>query len=76
MSDVARHYTTREEKGNLIIYTPNYTSIALVCGTMPNKTDNKVIFCAEAAFTGELLKKFKHSNILGDHVSGGIRYKI
>ena len=75
VSDVARHYTTREEKGNLIIYTPNYTSIDLVCGTMPNKTDNKVIFCAEAAFTGELSKEFKHSNILGDHVSGGTRYK-
>lgn len=74
VSDVAKN-TTREEKGNLIIYTPNYTSIDLVCGTMPSKTDKRVIFCAEAAFTGELLKEFKHSNILGDHVSGGIRYK-
>lgn len=73
--DVAQSNTTREEKGNLIIYTPNYTSIDLVCGTMPSKTDKRVIFCAEAAFTGELLKEFKHSNILGDHVSGGIRYK-
>lgn len=74
-SDVAKPYTTREEKGNLIIYTPNYTNIDLVCGTMPNKTDKQVIFCAEAAFTGELSKEFKHSNILGDHVSRGTRYK-
>ena len=30
---------------------------------------------AEAAFTGELLDTFKHSNIAGDHVSNGIRHK-
>ena len=69
------NYTKREEKGNLIIYRPDYTSIDLVCGTMPSLSDKNVIFCAEAAFTGELLKEFKHSNILGDHVSGGKRYK-
>lgn len=69
------NYTKYEEKGNLIIYTPHYSTIDLVCGTMPSKSDKNVIFCAEAAFTGELLKEFKHSNILGDHVSGGVRYK-
>ena len=70
-----QHYTTKEAKDNLIIYYPDYTSIDLVCGTMPSVKDKRVIFCAEAAFTGELLKEFKHSNILGDHVSGGVRYK-
>ena len=69
------NYTKCEEKSNLIIYTPDYSSVDLVCGTMPNQSDKNVIFCAEAAFTGELLKDFKHSNILGDHVSGGMRYK-
>ena len=69
------NYTKCKEKGNLIIYTPDYSSIDLVCGTMPSQSDKTVIFCAEAAFTGELLKEFKHSNILGDHVSGGKRYK-
>ena len=69
------HYTSCETKGNLVIYTPYYTDIDLVCGTMPRRTDKNVIFCAEAAFTGELLKVFKHSNILGDHVCKGIRYK-
>ncbi len=43
MSDVARHYTTREEKGNLIIYTPNYTSIALVCGTMQASHTSRIV---------------------------------
>lgn len=69
------NYTKCEEKGKVIIYTPYYSSVDLICGTMPSQSDKNVIFCAEAAFTGELLKEFKHSNILGDHVSGGKRYK-
>lgn len=70
-----QHYTAKVVTDNLILYYPDYTSIDLVCGTMPSIKDKRVIFCAEAAFTGELLKEFKHSNILGDHVSGGVRYK-
>ena len=70
-----QHYTAKEVTENLILYYPDYTNIDLVCGTMPSINDKRVIFCAEAAFTGELLKEFKHSNILGDHVSGGVRYK-
>lgn len=69
------NYTKCEEKDNLIIYSPDYSYVDLVCGTMPSQSDKNVIFCAEAAFTGELLKEFKHSNILGDHVCGGMRYK-
>ena len=69
------NYTKYEEKNNLIIYTSDYSTVDLVCGTMPSQQDKNVIFCAEAAFTGELLKEFNHSNILWYHVSGGIRYK-
>ena len=58
----------------LIIYYPQFSSIDLVCQTMPSKQDTSVIFCAEAAFTHELLDTFAHSNIDGDHVSGGKRY--
>ncbi|MBQ0114280.1 MAG: hypothetical protein KBT10_00155 [Bacteroidales bacterium] len=67
--------TKREERNGLIIYHPSYSNIDLVCGTMPSQADKNVIFCGEAAFTGEYLKVFKHSNILGDHVSSGTRYK-
>ena len=59
----------------LIVYYPQFTSIDLVCGTMPSQQDTNVVFCAEAAFTHELLDEFDHSNIDGDHVSGGKRYK-
>ena len=58
----------------LIVYYPQFTRIDLVCETMPSQQDTSVIFCAEAAFTHELLDEFSHSNIDGDHVSGGKRY--
>ena len=59
----------------LRIYYPNYSRIDLVCGDMPSKDDDSVIMFAEAAFTGELLDTFRHTNIAGDHVSNGKRYK-
>ena len=58
----------------LIVYYPQYSRIDLVCGKMPGKQDDSIVFCAEAAFTHELLDEFDHSNIDGDHVSGGKRY--
>ncbi|MDE5808049.1 MAG: hypothetical protein K2H76_08015 [Muribaculaceae bacterium] len=63
-----------ERKEGLTIYYPQYSKIDLVCGKRPEKNDSNVIFIAEAAFTGELIP-FKHSNIAGDHVSGGKREK-
>ena len=59
----------------LRVYYPQFSRIDLVCGKMPSKQDSDVIFCAEAAFTHELLDSFDHANIDGDHVSGGKRYK-
>lgn len=64
-----------ETTTDLIIYYPQYSNIDLACGQMPQKKDNDVLFCCEAAFTGELLKEFKHSNIAGHHVSGGMFYR-
>lgn len=58
----------------LRVYYPLFSRVDLVCGNMPAQGDSSVIFCAEAAFTHELLDKFSHSNIDGDHVSGGKRY--
>ena len=59
----------------LIVYYPQFSRIDLMCGTMPDQQDTNVVFCAEAAFTHELLDTFAHTNIDGDHVSGGKRYK-
>ncbi len=60
----------------LFIFFPHFSSIDLVCKTMPKpETDSDVVFCCEAAFTGELMLDFKHSNIADPHVSGGQWYK-
>lgn len=64
-----------ERLDSLTIYYPQFSRIDLVCGTRPSQSDESVIFMAEAAFTGERLKEFRHSNIAGDHVSGGKREK-
>ena len=58
----------------LIVYYPQFSRIDLVCEKMPSQEDTSIVFCAEAAFTHELLDEFAHSNIDGDHVSGGKRY--
>ena len=65
----------RKDTLGLIVLYPQYSSIDLVCGTIPEKNDSSVILFAEAAYTGELLNEFKHSNVAGDHVSQGVRYK-
>lgn len=59
----------------LIVYYPQFSRIDLVCEKMPSLQDDSIVFCAEAAFTHELLDEFAHTNIDGDHVSGGKRYK-
>ena len=63
-----------DSTADIVAYYPQFSRIDLVCDTMPNQGDAMVIFCAEAAFTHELLEAFAHSNIDGDHVSGGSRY--
>lgn len=74
MDSVAEGPVLIEMLDSLIIYYPQYSRIDLVCGERPSKNDSTVIFMAEAAFTGQELKEFKHSNIAGDHVSAGTRY--
>ena len=61
---------------SLSVYYPNFSRVDLVTGVMPDRMDDSaVVFCCEAAFTGECLKEFKHTNIAGDHVSSGVRYR-
>ncbi len=66
---------TIEERDGLRIYYPAYNKIDLVCGVMPSPADNSVLMSCEAAFTGELLKDFRHSNIAGNHTSGGTYFR-
>ncbi|MCQ2287868.1 MAG: hypothetical protein MJZ74_02095 [Muribaculaceae bacterium] len=65
---------TIERTEKVVAYYPDFSRIDLVCGTMPSQQEESVIFCAEGAFTHDLLDEFAHTNIDGDHVSGGKRY--
>jgi len=66
---------TVETTANLKVYYPEYSRIDLVCGKMPATTQKEVEFCCEAAFTGELLKDFKHMNIADNHICNGVMKK-
>lgn len=59
--------------GLKVLY-PNFSKVDLVCGTMPDKDDDSVLLVMAAAYTGQRLKVFKHSNIAGNHVCGGVLY--
>ena len=64
------------EDSSLVIYTLHFNDVDLVCGKMPDyNVETDIIFCCEAAFTGELLEEFSHGNIAGNHISGGVLYK-
>lgn len=62
---------TIKTTANLNVYYPEYSKIDLVCGQMPKAALKDVEFCCEAAFTGELLDEFKHSNIADNHICNG-----
>ena len=63
-----------KETDSLIILYPDYSSINLICDSMPSKKDESVLLVAAACFTGQCLEEFNHFNIAGDHISSGVRY--
>ena len=69
------HAVKVETTANLYVFYPSYTKIDLVCGQMPKAAQKEVELCCEAAFTGELLPEFKHSNIADNHICGGVMKK-
>ncbi len=73
--EVHRMEIVSDDSLGLNIYYPDFNRIDLVCGKMPSSEDSTVIFCCEAAFTGQILEEFSHGNIAGDHVSGGEYFK-
>ncbi len=63
-----------DETYSFRIYYPNYSKIDLVCGEMPKKDNDSVILVCAAAYTVKCIDHFEHSNIIGNHVSGGNLY--
>ena len=68
-------FVERIDTCGLMMLYPHFSKIDLVYETMPQKSDDSVLLVAEAAYTRDTLKVFKHERIAGDHVSGGRRYK-
>ena len=66
---------TVETTTSLKVYYPEFSRIDLVCGQMPMAAQKEVEFCCEGAFTGELLREFRHSNIADNHICSGVMKK-
>ncbi|MGN0214758.1 MAG: hypothetical protein ACI4AH_08145 [Muribaculaceae bacterium] len=56
---------------NLVVYYPEFSRIDLVCEQMPTTAHKDIVFCCEAAFTGQLLQNFSHKNIADNHICNG-----
>lgn len=82
---VAKTNSTMKEKNSypmfvdttelLVSYDITYCRLDLACGQMPDTTQENIILCTAAAFTGKCLNYFEHSNILGAHISNGVLYE-
>lgn len=64
------------EYGDLICLKPDMSRLqmAMVCGEIPSAENDSIILAFAGAFTGTDFYK-GHSNVAGDHVAGGKRYK-
>lgn len=64
------------EYGDLICLKPNMSRLQMdmVCGEIPSAENDSIILAFAGAFTGTDFYK-GHSNVAGDHVAGGKRYK-
>lgn len=62
--------------GEMICLKPdlNRLQMDLMCGGIPSAKNDSIILAFAGAFTGTEFDK-GHSNVAGDHVSGGKRYK-
>ena len=59
----------------LEIYYPQYDYVDLTCGINSPEDDPQAIFSCAAAFTATYMDEFQHTNINGNHVSGGKYHK-
>lgn len=50
---------------------PAQCRVELADSVIPNINDSTIALCVEAAFTGDLLKEFKSTNVAGDYVVDG-----
>ncbi|MBP3639545.1 MAG: YdcF family protein [Muribaculaceae bacterium] len=75
-SDILSVSHIRTEYGDLICLKPemNGLKMDMVCGEIPSPENDSIVLAFAGAFTGTEFDK-GHSNIAGDHVAGGVRFK-
>lgn len=54
---------------------PYRCHVTMADSVIPSQTDSTILLCVEAAFTGQLLKEFKTTNIAGDYIIDGEYHK-
>ena len=66
----------RTEHGDLLCLKPDMSRLRMdmVCGEVPSASNDSIILAFAGAFTGKDLNA-GHSNVAGDHVCAGHRYK-
>lgn len=73
-SDTALFVSRNTVNGVLFIILKMNSDVAYVTmadSVIPNREDPSIFLCVEAAFTGELLKQFKSTNVVGNYVIDG-----
>lgn len=75
-SDILSVSHIKTEYGDLVCLKPEMSvlKIDMVCGEIPSPNDDSIVLTFAGAFTGTEFDK-GHSNVAGDHVAGGTRFK-
>ena len=75
-SDILSVSHIRTEYCDLICLKPEMSGLKMdmVCGEIPSPENDSIILAFAGAFTGTEFDK-RHSNVAGDHVAGGVRFK-
>ena len=75
-ADVISVSHIKTEYGDLICLEPDMTGLKMdmLCGEIPSPENDSIILAFAGAFTGTEFDK-GHSNVAGDHVTGGKRFK-
>lgn len=75
LSTLNAQHMTPAHTDQLSVYDITDRPMQLACGTMPDAANQQIKLCVAAAFTGQCLDTFAHSNILGTHVVEGVPYE-
>lgn len=74
MNDTMAYPMLVDTTQHLMVYDITHCRLDLACAQMPDTTNENIILCTAAAFTGQCVDYFEHTNILGSHISNASLY--